>query len=41
MQTGASLEAQVVTNPPAMREVWVLSLGQEDALEKGTGQNII
>ena len=25
----------VVKNPPAMQETWVLSLGQEDALEKG------
>ena len=28
--------AQLVKNPPAMREVWVRSLGLEDALEKGT-----
>ena len=33
--------AQMVKNPPAMRETWVPSLGREDALEKGTGQNII
>ena len=26
--------AQLVKNPPAMRETWVLSLGQEDPLEK-------
>ena len=25
----------VVKNPPAMQETWVLSLGWEDALEKG------
>ena len=27
--------AQLVKNPPAMRETWVPSLGWEDALEKG------
>ena len=27
--------AQVVKNPPAMRETWVQSLGWEDPLEKG------
>ena len=27
--------AQMVKNPPAMRETWVRSLGQEDPLEKG------
>ena len=31
----ASLGAQLVKNPPAMRETWVQSLGWEDALEKG------
>ena len=32
----ASLVAQLVKNPPAMRETWVLSLGWEDLnLEKG------
>ena len=31
----ASLVAQLVKNQPAMREIWVLSLGWEDALEKG------
>ena len=31
----ASLVAQVVKNPPAMREIWVLFLGWEDTLEKG------
>ena len=30
----ASLVAQLVKNPPAMRETWVLSLGWEDPLEK-------
>ena len=27
--------AQLVKNPPAMLETWVLSLGWEDPLEKG------
>ena len=27
--------AQLVKNPPGMRETWVRSLGWEDALEKG------
>ena len=31
----ASLLAQLVKNPPAMREPWVPSLGWEDPLEKG------
>ena len=31
----ASLVAQLVKNPPAMRETWVRSLGWEDALEMG------
>ena len=31
----ASLVAQQVKNPPAMRETWVRSLGWEDSLEKG------
>ena len=30
-----SLVAQLVKNPPAMQETWVLSLGWEDPLEKG------
>ena len=30
----ASLVAQIVKNLPAMREMWVQSLGQEDSLEK-------
>ena len=34
--SGASLVAQLVKNPPAMRETWVQSLGWEDPLEKGT-----
>ena len=31
----ASPVAQLVKNPPAMRETWVRSLGWEDAQEKG------
>ena len=31
----ASLVAQLVKNPPAMRETWVQSLDWEDPLEKG------
>ena len=31
----ASMVAQLVKNPPAMRETWVRSLGWEDPLEKG------
>ena len=27
--------AQLVKNPPAMKETWVLSLGWEDPLEEG------
>ena len=30
----ASLVAQLVKNPPAMRETWIQSLGWEDPLEK-------
>ena len=30
----ASLVAQMVKNLPAMSEIWVQSLGQEDSLEK-------
>ena len=32
---GSSLTAQMVKNPPAMRETPVQFLGQEDLLEKG------
>ena len=32
----ASLEAQLVNNPPVMRETWFRSLRWEDPLEKGT-----
>ena len=31
----AALVAQLVKNPPAMREIWVQPLGWEDPLEKG------
>ena len=31
----ASLVAQMVKNPPAMRETWIWSLGWEDPLEEG------
>ena len=31
----ASLVAQLVKNPPVMRETWVLSLGWEDPQEEG------
>ena len=33
----ASLVAQLVKNLPAMRETWVLSLGQEDSPGEGNG----
>ena len=35
MRLWASLVAQMVTNPPAMQETWVLSLAWEDPLEEG------
>ena len=31
----ASLVAQLIKNPPTMRETWVQSLGWEDPLDKG------
>ena len=31
----ASLVAQLVKNPPAMRETWIRSLGSKDSLKKG------
>ena len=39
----ASLVAQMVKNPPIMRETWVRSLGLEDPLEEGmvTQSNIL
>ena len=39
----ASLVAQTVKTPPAMRETWVQSLGWEDPLEEGmaTHSNIL
>ena len=33
---GTFLVAQLIKNPPALRETWVQSLGREDPLEKGT-----
>ena len=33
--SAASLVAQTVKNPPAMRETWVRFLGWEDPLEEG------
>ena len=33
-ESGASLVAQLVKNPPAMWETWVQSLGWEDPLEE-------
>ena len=35
IQVGFSLIAQLVKNPPAVWETWVLSLGWEDPLVKG------
>ena len=32
---GASVVAQLIKNLPAMKETWILSLGQGDPLEKG------
>ena len=42
-KVGASLVAQLVKNPPVMRETWVRSLGWVDPLEKGmaTGSSIL
>ena len=37
----AFLVAQLVKNPPAMRETWVRSLSQEDPLEKGIATHSI
>ena len=36
LYNGATLVAQTVKNPPAMRETWVQCLGWEDPLEEGT-----
>ena len=36
---GAPLVAQTTKNLPAMKETWVLSLGQQDPLEKGMATN--
>ena len=40
---GSSLMAQAVKYPPAMQEMWVRSLDQEDPLKKGmaTHSNIL
>ena len=38
---GASLVAQAVKCLPAMREIWVQSLGWEDPLEKGKATNTL
>ena len=35
LEQWASLVAQLVKNPPAMRETWVQCLGWEAPLEKG------
>ena len=35
MYIWASLVAQMVKNLPAMQDIWVQSLSQEDPLEKG------
>ena len=37
----ASLVAQLVKNPLAMWDTWVLSLGWEDALEEGTATHSV
>ena len=39
--TWASLVAQLVKNPHAMRETWVRSLGWDDPLEKGKATHSI
>ena len=36
-----SLMAQMVKNPPAIRETWVQSLGWEDPLEEGMATHSI
>jgi len=35
-----SVVAQLVKNPPSMRETWVQSLGWEDPLEKGIATHL-
>ena len=37
--TWSSLLAQLVKNLPAMREIWIWTLGWEDPLEKGTANH--
>ena len=39
--TWVSLVAQLVKNPPAIRETWVQSLGEEDPLEKGKATHLV
>ena len=39
LQYWASLVAQLVKNPPALRETWIQSLDWEDPLEKGKATN--
>ena len=39
--SSASLVAQLVKNPPAMRETWVQSLGWEGPLEKGNVPTLV
>ena len=43
MRSGGFPGGSVVKNPPAMQEMWVRSLGREDAPEKGmaTQSNIL
>ena len=36
-----SLVAQLVKNPPAIQEIWVESLGQEDPLERGARRTTV
>ena len=37
----ASLVAQLVKNPPAMRDTWVRSLGWEEPQEKGKATTVV
>ena len=41
LQRRAYLIAQLVKNQSVMQETWVLSLGQEDLLEKGMAKHSI
>ena len=40
VQCGASLVAQMVKNLPALWEMWVQSLGQEDSPGEGSGNSL-